>query len=119
MTYRIEEARKARGWSQQQLADAAGTTQQAIQRYEAGDREPKGSAIVRMSAALNVTISYLLGLDEEPEGAEPQHQTPEERELVSIFRSTDARGRETIMAVARAQRRGDSVPATNQVMEAV
>lgn len=63
MSYRIEEARLAKGWSQQQLAEMAGTTQQAIQRYENGQREPKISIAVRIADALGVSLSYLLGLD--------------------------------------------------------
>jgi repressor LexA len=62
MGYKIEQARRARGWSQAELARRSGTTQQAIQRYESGEREPKVSAVVSMAAALGVTISYLLGL---------------------------------------------------------
>lgn len=61
--YRIAEARVAKGWSQQQLADAIGATQQSIQRYESGARDIKTSVILKLSAALGVTVSYLLGME--------------------------------------------------------
>ena len=62
-SYKIAEARVAKGWSQQQLADAIGATQQTIQRYESGARDIKSSVIIKLSEALGVTISYLLGLE--------------------------------------------------------
>lgn len=61
--YKIAEARIAKGWSQQDLADKMGTTQQTIQRYEAGARDIKSSVLIKLSATLGVTISYLLGME--------------------------------------------------------
>ena len=61
--YKIAEARIAKGWSQQDLADHMGTTQQTIQRYEAGARDIKSSTLIKLSATLGVTISYLLGME--------------------------------------------------------
>lgn len=70
-SYKIAEARVAKGWSQQQLADAIGATQQTIQRYESGARDIKSSVIIKLSAALGVTISYLLGLESEKIDSSP------------------------------------------------
>jgi transcriptional regulator with XRE-family HTH domain len=114
ISYRIKELREARGWSQADLAERCGTTQQAIQRYESGAREPKTSAIAAMSRAFNVTVSYVLGLDDDPEphGVE---LTADERELLGLFRSTDERGRAAIMAVARSQRGAGAVPERSAV----
>lgn len=61
--YKIAEARIAKGWSQQELADRLETTQQTIQRYESGARDIKSSVLIKLSATLGVTISYLLGLE--------------------------------------------------------
>lgn len=61
--YKIAEARIAKGWSQQDLAEKLDTTQQTIQRYESGARDIKSSVLIKLSAALGVTISYLLGMD--------------------------------------------------------
>lgn len=61
--YKIAEARIAKGWSQQDLADRMGTTQQTIQRYESGARDIKASVLIKLSATLDVTISYLLGME--------------------------------------------------------
>lgn len=64
--YRIAEARDLKGWNQKQLAEAIGSTQQVISRYENGENDVKSSVIIKMSRALGVTISYLLGLSDDP-----------------------------------------------------
>lgn len=66
MAYRIAEARMRKGWSQSELAKAVGSSQQVISRYEAGTNEPKAEILKRLSKALGVTISYLLGVDDDP-----------------------------------------------------
>lgn len=72
--YKIAEARIAKGWSQQQLAEKIGTTQQTIQRYESGARDLKSSVIIKLSSALGVTISYLLGLKDTDDGSVLENQ---------------------------------------------
>lgn len=76
--------------------------EQAIQRYESGELEPKVSAVVSMAAALGVTISYLLGLDDDASG---ETLSSDEIRLLSLYRATDERGRAAIMAVADSQLR--------------
>ena len=66
MSYRIAEARAKKGWSQADLAKAVGSSQQVISRYESGVNEPKAEILKRLSKALGVTISYLLGVDDDP-----------------------------------------------------
>lgn len=61
--YKITEARVAKGWTQTELAKKIGTTQQQIARYESGENDIKSSVIIKLSAALGVTISYLLGME--------------------------------------------------------
>ena len=43
-----------------------GTTQQSIQRYEAGSRNIRASVLIELSKVLDVSVAYLLGMDEEP-----------------------------------------------------
>lgn len=63
---RIVSARKALGWTQQDLAERLGVTQQAVQRYEKQARDLKSSVLVDLSRELGVSVSYLLGLDDSP-----------------------------------------------------
>ena len=61
-SYKIAEARIAKGWTQSDLAKKVGTTQQQIARYESGENDVKASVLVSLSNALGVTIAYLLGM---------------------------------------------------------
>lgn len=70
---KILEARKAKGWTQQELAEHMGTSQQVVQRYEAGVRNLKASVLIRLSEVLGVTVAYLLGMTEaEPDTSQPE-----------------------------------------------
>lgn len=99
---RIAGLRKGLGWSQAELAMRAGTTQQSIQRYEAGASEPKISALLSIAKTCGVSISFLLGQSEEV-CAEAAVLSEEERRLIEYFRVTDPRGRETIMRVVEGE----------------
>lgn len=99
---RIKEARMLKGWSQKELADKCGTTQQTIQRYESGASEPQSTYLARVSKALDCSISYLLGIDD----SAPTEiaLSADELKLIQLYRSTDTRGRMTITSVAESQR---------------
>ena len=73
---RIAMARAAKGWSQTDLANKIGSTQQQVARYESGENDVKSSALLKMSAALNVTVSYLLSLDDSPQPTETPRIRP-------------------------------------------
>ena len=61
MTYRIRQARKEKGWTQEQLAEAMGVDPVQISRWETGKREPQTSTLVKIAAALDTTLGYLAG----------------------------------------------------------
>ena len=60
---KIQEARSKAGLTQQQLADAIGTTMQNISQYERGIRTPKIKALQKIADALGVPVAEFL--DEE------------------------------------------------------
>lgn len=62
MKYRIREARERLGWTQSDLAKKMGTTQQTIQRYEAGAVDVNSSKLVRLAEILGTTVAYLIGI---------------------------------------------------------
>lgn len=64
-SYKIAQVRKAKGLTQKALAEQIGTTQQAVARWESGDRDLKGSTLMKMSNAMGVSVSYLLGLNDD------------------------------------------------------
>ena len=99
---RITEARNARGWSQEQLAEAVGTTQQTLQRWESGRTDPQVGKVEAVSAALGVTMSYLLGVSDEMYPV-VDGLSPDERRLLDLYRATDARGRAAILRTAEGE----------------
>ncbi|GAA5048331.1 helix-turn-helix domain-containing protein [Streptomyces similanensis] len=57
----ITTARRALGFTQEELAEAAGVTQAALSRYENDLREPEADALTRLAGALGVTVPFLKG----------------------------------------------------------
>jgi Zn-dependent peptidase ImmA (M78 family)/DNA-binding XRE family transcriptional regulator len=57
---RLQQARKARGWSLATLAEAAGgiVTRQALYKYENGLDIPRSEVLLRLSDAMGVTVDY-------------------------------------------------------------
>ena len=90
---RIAEARRARGWSQEQLAQAIGTTQQTIGRWESGQIDPQIGKIEDISRALGITISFLLGIDDLGESG---YLSEDEKELISYYRMLTPKARYAI-----------------------
>jgi transcriptional regulator with XRE-family HTH domain len=56
---RLRALREAAGWSQAELAQAAGVSQQAVNTYERGERCPSWEAALRLAAALGVPVGAL------------------------------------------------------------
>ena len=100
---RIGEAREARGWTQAQLAQAIGTTQQTIQRWESGETDPKVTQVEAVSRALGITMTFLLGMDEPKQTAETAAMSQDEGRLLRMFRMMDAIGRCAMMEQAEFQ----------------
>ena len=53
----VRELREQRGWSQTQLAQAAGMTQSAVARFEAGGTVPTLPVLERLAQALDVELA--------------------------------------------------------------
>lgn len=84
---RLMALRQARGLTQVQLAQVAGTTQRAISYYETVAEYPTVPALVALAEALHVSADELLGLKPPPKAAAPTSPTaPEEKRLWRYFR---------------------------------
>ena len=59
---RLQAIRKARGLTQVQLAEAAGTTQRAISYYETEAGFPPAPAVIDLAGALRISTDELLGV---------------------------------------------------------
>ena len=102
--YNISTARAKAGMTQKELADALNVTPQTIYYYESGDRDIKGSTLVKMSKVLGCTVSYLLGLsDNEHERAfevTPRALEPDEQKLVRLYRKCNQEWRHYVLQAA-------------------
>jgi transcriptional regulator with XRE-family HTH domain len=61
MSVRIKEARQARGWSQQELAERVSVSQPTIVHWEQGTHIPRHLALARLADALGVSRQWLQG----------------------------------------------------------
>jgi transcriptional regulator with XRE-family HTH domain len=52
----VREMREARGWTQARLAEAAGLTQPAVARFEAGGTVPTLQVLERLAKALDAKL---------------------------------------------------------------
>lgn len=61
---RLKEQRKAAGYTQQQMAEHLGISQQSYTRYENNCGEPNLETVARIASFLDITTDYLLGLSD-------------------------------------------------------
>jgi transcriptional regulator with XRE-family HTH domain len=80
---RLQTIRKARGLTQVQLAEAAGTTQRAISYYETEAGFPPAPAVIDLAKALRLTTDELLGV--KPPKVERIHDDTKARRLWKRF----------------------------------
>jgi transcriptional regulator with XRE-family HTH domain len=57
---RIQELRKKKGLSQEQLADVLGVSRQAVSKWEGGQSLPEIEKLIAMSELFEVTVDYIL-----------------------------------------------------------
>ena len=100
---KIAEARKAKGWTQNDLAERLGVAQTAVARWETTDIDLKASSLMQLSSTLGVTISYLLGFDLDENGL--VDLDPRASELIGCFNRLDEATRDALMTVVRAMAR--------------
>lgn len=61
---RLKEARKQKKISQEKLGEMLNVSQSAISSYESGARKPDIDFLPQIAQALDVSVSYLLEMDE-------------------------------------------------------
>lgn len=63
---RLKELRFKNRYTQKQVADDLGMTFSALSQYENGKRTPKNEVLIQLAAYYNVSVDYLLGLNNNP-----------------------------------------------------
>ena len=71
---KILNLRKARGWSQEELADRVGITRQAVSRWEAGTAKPDADKIIAICDLFGISADYLLRDAERKSAAEERDE---------------------------------------------
>jgi transcriptional regulator with XRE-family HTH domain len=56
----VREGRRRVGWTQQRLAEAAGTTQSAIARLESGRTSPAFDDVIRLLRIMGLDLDFML-----------------------------------------------------------
>ncbi len=82
---RIYSLRKARGLSQEELADAVGVSRQAVSKWELGESQPEVDKAVLLAQALGVTTDQLLLGVEPQEKATPASPAPAAPDRMGAF----------------------------------
>ena len=73
---KVRELREAKGWTQDDLAEAAQLNRVTVAKYETGKIEPKSKTLGKLATALGVDANYLLD--------QSAKMSDEERELWEI-----------------------------------
>ena len=58
---KIIELRKAKSWSQEDLAKEVGSSRVMIGKYERNDNAPSIEVLLKMAKAFDVTVGYIIG----------------------------------------------------------
>ncbi len=96
----LREARRARGWTQADLAERVGIAAEVCGRLERGRVLPRADTLVRLAVALGVSSDALLGLSEartrERAAAEPEVEYGGRPELMRLVRRLRGESRRTV-----------------------
>ena len=88
---RIQSLRKAKGITQEQLADAVGVSRQAVSKWEAEQSMPDLERVVAMAEYFDVTTDYILrGIEPAPTAQARERVSP--RTMCIIATALDAAG---------------------------
>lgn len=100
---RIKEKRKEAGLNQKELAAKVGLSEASVSKYENGKVEDATHVMLaKFADVLGVPVSWLLGIEAEPEEAPATDPclSPEELRLLSYFRALNSEGRAFLLQSA-------------------
>lgn len=103
---RLRAARGLRDINQVELAERAGLPQSTISLFESGARKPSFDNLRRLGDALQVSVDYLLGRVDEPEGTSSGATV-----LFRQLENLDAHGRRAVESMIEALARKGNKPA--------
>lgn len=102
MGERIKEMRKAKGLTQEELAQKLGLKDSAIAKYENGRVENiKRSTIAEMAKILECSPVYLLCLDEDPPTPSDFSVSDFEKQIIVEFRKADFLDQQMVLRILK------------------
>lgn len=91
----IRRLRKAKGLTQNELANLVGVTESAVNQYENGKRRPKYEILLRLGEVLECPVAEITGEKE----LEDLGFTALERVIIQKYRTLDEYGKRAVEAV--------------------
>lgn len=96
----LKELRIDRNLTQKQLSEMLDLSKNTVCEYEKGRAEPSIETLLKLSGIFGVSVDYLLGREDDFGNvvvSENNEITPEEKELLTLFRSLPNIRRKTVM----------------------
>jgi len=100
---RTADARRQRGWTQEQLAEEMGVAAVTVSRWETGQRGMSVATLASLADALDVSLGDLLDVKRELPAPE---RDPREQELLLWWRGLEGRDRHRMIEIAKVLARG-------------
>lgn len=102
MVANLKKLRHKKGISQQMLADAIGTSQQSINKYENHKIEPNIEMLIKIADYFETSVDYLTGhtdIDRVIENVKRYDLGAAESELIDNYRKLSPKQRESIESI--------------------
>ena len=94
---KLKEIREEVGLSQKALAEKLGVSHTNIYNYEVGRTEPSVEMLIKLAAALDVSVGYLVGAEGDDGQVVPKDLTEDEKKLLSDYRKLNVYQKETVL----------------------
>lgn len=107
---RLKEERKKLGLTQIEIAEKTGISARMWRDYENEVSQPKAETLFRLKQA-GINVDYVMGSSESPSDG----LSPEERELLAMFRAASGLGRAVILSAARGAEKKETASAADKV----
>lgn len=99
MKFRVKEHRLERQWSQEHLANLAGTTKGYISQIENGKRDPSAETLRSLAAAFGLDVTEMI--------APETDEAVEAIEILMVFQKLRPEDRDDLLRIARKMIPGD------------
>ena len=96
---RIKELRAETGLNQGELAKAINTTQRNISNWENGINEPDFRMLISLAQYFDVSVDYLLGLEEETQTKREMSLSTVEKKLLKLIRELSQEKKQALIKI--------------------